>query len=169
MPADDPRLAPDLPAVAEHREPEGRSSRADFPDASGWICNCLIIHLDRVLLLQRSPGSAMGGRWDLPGGKVDAGEEPVVAALRELTEETGLTGINPREIDHWSNTDFKDPTRRFHTITFAVELAGEQRHAVPKVVIDEGHVDYIWASPADIARLPLSHHVSRVLKPRARS
>lgn len=168
MPADDPRLDPDLPAVAERREPTGWSSRADFPDASGWICNCLIRYRERVLLLQRAPGSAMGGRWDLPGGKVDPGEEPVVAALRELTEETGLTGKNPREIDHWSNTDFKDPTRRFHTITFAVEIAQEPGPTPPAVVIDEGHVDYIWASPADISRLPLSHHVSRVLESRSR-
>lgn len=45
----------------------------------------------RVLLLQRSPGMEwMPGRWNLPGGHVEAGETSAQAAARELFEETGL-------------------------------------------------------------------------------
>ena len=46
----------------------------------------------RFLLLKRSMSSnANRGRWDLPGGKVDAGEAFDVALLREVVEELGLT------------------------------------------------------------------------------
>ncbi|PID69026.1 MAG: NUDIX hydrolase [Flavobacteriales bacterium] len=33
------------------------------------------------------------GRWDLPKGKIDSGETPEIAAIREVEEETGITGI----------------------------------------------------------------------------
>ncbi len=46
---------------------------------------------NRCLLLRRSPGSGFNaGKWDLPGGKVDAGETFDEALVREVEEETGL-------------------------------------------------------------------------------
>ena len=45
---------------------------------------------DRVLLAQRPPGKAMAGLWEFPGGKVDPGETPEVALIRELHEELGI-------------------------------------------------------------------------------
>lgn len=47
---------------------------------------------DELLCCRLSPGEASPGSWTLPGGGVDFGEHPVVAVLRELEEETGLTG-----------------------------------------------------------------------------
>jgi len=44
----------------------------------------------RVLLAQRPAGKAMAGLWEFPGGKVDRGETPEVALIRELAEELGI-------------------------------------------------------------------------------
>lgn len=44
----------------------------------------------RVLLAQRPPGKAMAGLWEFPGGKIDAGETPEAALIRELAEELGI-------------------------------------------------------------------------------
>jgi 8-oxo-dGTP diphosphatase len=44
----------------------------------------------RVLLQQRAPGRAMAGLWEFPGGKVDEGELPEAALVRELGEELGI-------------------------------------------------------------------------------
>lgn len=44
----------------------------------------------RVLLAQRPEGKAMAGLWEFPGGKVQAGETPEAALVRELREELGL-------------------------------------------------------------------------------
>lgn len=47
---------------------------------------------ERVLLLQRSDAVSEPGYWALPGGKVDEGESPRSAAVRELEEEAGYDG-----------------------------------------------------------------------------
>lgn len=44
----------------------------------------------RVLLAQRPEGKSMAGLWEFPGGKVETGETPEAALVRELHEELGI-------------------------------------------------------------------------------
>ena len=44
----------------------------------------------RVLLSQRPAGKQLAGLWEFPGGKVEAGERPETALIRELKEELGI-------------------------------------------------------------------------------
>jgi 8-oxo-dGTP diphosphatase len=44
----------------------------------------------RVLLAQRPPGKSLAGLWEFPGGKVEPGEVPEAALIRELHEELGI-------------------------------------------------------------------------------
>jgi 8-oxo-dGTP diphosphatase len=56
----------------------------------------LLIDSDnRILIAQRPEGKAMAGLWEFPGGKVDEGETPEYALIRELNEELGImTGVD---------------------------------------------------------------------------
>jgi len=54
------------------------------------VAAALIDGEGRVLLQQRSPGRAMAGLWEFPGGKVERGERPEAALVRELDEELGI-------------------------------------------------------------------------------
>jgi 8-oxo-dGTP diphosphatase len=47
----------------------------------------------RVLLAQRPEGKAMAGLWEFPGGKVEQGETPEAALIRELREELGIDTV----------------------------------------------------------------------------
>ncbi|MDG2284156.1 MAG: (deoxy)nucleoside triphosphate pyrophosphohydrolase, partial [Alphaproteobacteria bacterium] len=44
----------------------------------------------RVLIAQRPEGKKMAGLWEFPGGKVDPGETPEAALIRELKEELNI-------------------------------------------------------------------------------
>ncbi len=55
------------------------------------VVACALIDLDnRVLLAKRPPNKEMSGYWEFPGGKVEKGETPEKALLRELQEELGI-------------------------------------------------------------------------------
>ena len=44
----------------------------------------------RVMLTRRPPGDALALQWEFPGGKIDAGESPEQAVVREIGEELGV-------------------------------------------------------------------------------
>ena len=55
------------------------------------VSACALVDADnRILLAQRPAGKAMAGLWEFPGGKVEAGETPEDALIRELHEELGI-------------------------------------------------------------------------------
>ena len=56
------------------------------------VVACALIDADnRVLIAQRPANKAMAGLWEFPGGKVNDGERPEDALIRELAEELGIT------------------------------------------------------------------------------
>jgi 8-oxo-dGTP pyrophosphatase MutT (NUDIX family) len=101
-----------------------------LPDDEGRAC---------FLLTKRAPKlRAHGGQWALPGGRIDAGETPEAAALRELKEELGLA-CGPEAILGLLD-DY--PTRSGFVITPVVMWASGQCDVVP--------------NPDEVARV---HHV----------
>lgn len=75
------RQHPDVRATV-HPEPR-RDTRVQVAAAVVWRDG-------RLLLTQRPPGGALGLQWELPGGKVERGETPEHAVVREIREELGV-------------------------------------------------------------------------------
>lgn len=76
-------------------EAESGCWREDARGAAGrpvlLVAAAALIDVDgRVLLAQRPEGRSMSGLWEFPGGKVQAGESPEAALVRELQEELGI-------------------------------------------------------------------------------
>ena len=60
------------------------------------VAACALIDPDgRVLIAQRPADKQMGGLWEFPGGKVEPGESPEEALIRELAEELGIAVKEP--------------------------------------------------------------------------
>ncbi|HHG89849.1 MAG TPA: (deoxy)nucleoside triphosphate pyrophosphohydrolase [Devosia sp.] len=60
------------------------------------VVACALIDADgRVLIAQRRQSDDFGGMWEFPGGKVEPGETPEVAVIREMAEELGVQISQP--------------------------------------------------------------------------
>ena len=73
---------------------------------------------DKILLIQRK-FPPMVGYWGLPGGFVERDEDPLVAVLRELEEETNLVGTNP-ELLMVMGDPSRDPRKHIVSIVYSV-------------------------------------------------
>lgn len=57
-----------------------------------FVVACALIDADnRILLAQRPEGKSLAGLWEFPGGKLEQGETPEQALIRELSEELSIT------------------------------------------------------------------------------
>jgi 8-oxo-dGTP diphosphatase len=102
----------------------------------------------RCLLLKRSMSSKGNpGKWDLPGGKVDAGENLEQGLLREVAEETGLTISLQRVL---GAAESESPTKR------VAYLILEGRVESGQVRLSSEHDDYAWVDRRELPKMDLA-------------
>jgi mutator protein MutT len=101
-----------------------------------------VIERDGLILIARRPAAShLGGLWEFPGGKRDAGESPEAALAREIREELGAAiAVGPL----LETVDWTYPEKRVRLSFFRCEIAGEPRPL-------EGQ-EIIWVRPSDLGR-----------------
>lgn len=107
-----------------------------------------------ILLLQHNgagdPASEHYGKWHMPGGRLDADDQPGAALLREIEEETGLQGVELIMPCHASRWGFDDPVK--YSVAYLARVAGRP---VPVWPPEEHHMDYAWLPVSEAVKLPL--------------
>ena len=114
----------------------------------------------RVLVGQRKPGGQHPLKWEFPGGKVEAGEKPEAALVRELSEELGVRARIDGEITRY---EFQYPGRSRILLIFyrVVDFEGEPQNldfAQLRWVEREqlGELDFLEGDVAFVRRLAIA-------------
>ena len=101
----------------------------------------------RLLLVRRGQEPARG-QWSIPGGRVEPGEGPEAAAVRELLEETALVGRVLREV---GSVRREAPSGGMYVIRdFLIEVQDSEP------IAGDDAVDVAWFEPSDLGEADTS-------------
>lgn len=123
------------------------------------VVGAAIVEDGRVFLARRGPAMSMPGKWEFPGGKVEDGEVPKAALVREVAEELGIeiaTGrfLGRGEADHDGRTIVLD-------VWLARRVAGDP--------VSREHDAVGWFTAAELAALDWPEADLPLLEPLART
>ncbi len=124
--------------------PEGFSSQME-------VAGCFCEYQGKLLLLLRSPQKPQGNTWCVPGGKLEKGEAPLHAVIREVEEETGIQ-LREEAVNYCRKVYIRFPGRDFVLHIFRARLKNlpERLKIAP-----EEHSSYRWVTLEQARDMPL--------------
>ena len=115
----------------------------------------VVRHDGRILLTRRLEGAHLGGMWEFPGGKVEAGEDPAATVVRECSEECA---IDVTVEDIFDVTFHAYPGKNVLLLFYSCRL-GARKH-----VEHIGVADHRWVLPVELKDHPLPPPDERVVR-----
>ena len=101
----------------------------------------------RVLIAQRPEGKALAGLWEFPGGKVEPGERPEQALIRELNEELGI------DVNEACLAPFVFASHAYESFHLLMPLYLCRRWS--GVVVKREHAALAWVKPNKLSDYPM--------------
>ena len=115
---------------------------------------------NKLLLLLTSPNKNQGLTWSAPGGKLDPGETPLQAAVREVQEETGIV-LQPDALVDCGKFFARNAWADFILHIYKTKILGP----LPSVQLrPQEHTEFRWLTFAEIAQLPLMQGADECLE-----
>ena len=112
-----------------------------------------------VLVIKRSANERFfKEHYEIPGGKVDFGEDPSAALQREFMEETGLKIKVKKPFQTFAYTSHDD-VRHTVEIVYTVELESDD-----SITLSESHTEYKWVTLEDIDNLVISEEMKESIR-----
>jgi 8-oxo-dGTP diphosphatase len=112
------------------------------------VVACALVDVDgRVLIAQRPEGKQLPGLWEFPGGKVEAGERPEEALIRELDEELGV------QVSESCLAPFVFASHAYDSFHLLMPLWLCRRWS--GVVVNRHHAALAWVRPNKLAEYPM--------------
>ena len=117
------------------------------------VAAAVVIREGRVLLTRRREGQHLAGMWEFPGGKLEVGESPEAAVVRECREECGIE-VEVTEI--LDVTHHRYPEKDVLLLFYRCALvSGEVEHLEV--------ADHAWVAPSELGDYPLPPADARVV------
>jgi len=124
----------------------------------GLTMRGLVRKNNEILILKRHPKSKTNpNKWELPGGKIDPGEDFDKALLREFDEETNLS-VELGDLIGAVQEDF--PHKKTIALIMNVNMLSDE----VKVKISNEHIDWKWVTIDEIKDLKISTWFETLLK-----
>ena len=123
------------------------------------VAGCLINN-GMVLIVRRAQTeSFLPGFYELPGGKVDFGEDPSLSLIREFKEEVNL---DIEIVKPFRTFSYLSENGRRHTveIVYLVEL----KDAVKNIKLSKDHDDYKWVTLSDMKKLKIDKVIEKSIR-----
>lgn len=114
------------------------------------VSACMILFGEEFLNLKTGAHKKLAGLWGVPAGKLEEGESPNEAILREVKEETKIT-LDPKDLKK-----FKLVYVRYPEIDFEYHMFYVRMKEKPKVILDgKENSNYMWTTKESSLKLPL--------------
>lgn len=123
------------------------------------VVGCFCEYDDNIVLLKRHEDSFQPGRWGLPAGKVESGEDLGVAMARELKEETGID-LPPEDLSL-----LKTVYVEFAGVSFVFNMFRAVLHDKPEVALNaREHIESVWKTPEEALDLDLMEDAAECIE-----